>query len=140
MLLGLLARVARVRPILFPQKVICRFSVVTLAFPPLEFVLFRLATLTLKLTVIFSRKLTILLIDHDGNLCAVFSSVGRSKGFLTVDLACINCCHYSTETLAPHSGQSSQLSLDADDGNAQFPSNLARAVVLHTRCRASNES
>jgi hypothetical protein len=35
--------------------------------------------------------------------------------------------------MAPHTGQSSQLSLDANDGNAQFLPNLAGAVVLHTR-------
>jgi hypothetical protein len=32
----------------------------------------------------------------------------------------------------PHSGQSSQLPLDANDGNAQFLPNLAGAVVWHT--------
>jgi hypothetical protein len=33
------------------------------------------------------------------------------------------------ETLAPHTGQSSQLFLDANDGNAQFLPRLAGAVV-----------
>jgi hypothetical protein len=39
--------------------------------------------------------------------------------------------------IAPHTGQSSQVFPDADDGNAQFRPNLAGAVVWHTWHRAS---
>ena len=40
----------------------------------------------------------------------------------------------------PHTGQSSQLLLDANEGNAQFLSNLAGAVVWHQlRNRSSHE-
>ena len=41
---------------------------------------------------------------------------------------------------APHSGQSSQLPLNANDGNAQFLPELAGAVVWLTRNRSFKES
>ena len=37
------------------------------------------------------------------------------------------------KSMAPHGGQSSQLVFDANDGNAQFLSNLAGAVVGHLK-------
>src|SRR6185503_8380941 len=40
---------------------------------------------------------------------------------------------YSFLLMLPHTGQSSQLSVGAHDGNAQFLPNLAGAVVWHTR-------
>jgi hypothetical protein len=39
----------------------------------------------------------------------------------------------SSLPMLPHSGQSSQLVFDANDGNAQFLPKLAGAVVWHTR-------